>query len=78
MMHIEHANVLFLRKIRSELNTLHKTADKTTFFFATVEEKLSVTRKVLFRLSVSPITFELQAEVAFFRKFDIFIVSHRK
>lgn len=46
-----------------------------SFFLAAEEEKLSVTREVLFRSSVSPITSELRAEVAFFRKFDIFIVE---
>jgi hypothetical protein len=50
-------------------------ARKTSFFLAAEEEKLSVTREVLFRSSVSPITFELRAEVAFPGKFDIFIVA---
>lgn len=59
------------------MNTL-QSAHKTSFFFGAEEEKLSVTREVLFRSSVSPITFELRAEVAFFRKFHIFIVRCRK
>jgi len=59
------------------MNTL-QSAHKTLFFFGAEEEKLSVTREVLFRSSVSPITFELRVEVAFFRKFHIFIVLRRK
>lgn len=69
---------IFLRKNKKWDEYVADSAHKTSFFFRAEEEKLSVTRKVLFRSSVSPITFELQAKVAFFKKFHIFTVLRRK